>query len=62
MRNELHVFGQVIMERFTASGYLCGDCVDGNGVSALLNRCVTCSNAFGLLIPALGRYGYVLLL
>ena len=32
------------------AGVLCGECVSGYGVSALLNNCVTCNNAFSLLI------------
>ena len=35
-------------------GILCGECKDeGKGVSALLDRCVSCSNTAGLLILAL---------
>ena len=37
------------------SGVLCGECRNGSGVSALLNRCVTCSNAMGLLVAVLGE-------
>ena len=37
------------------TGYLCGDCRDGKGVSALLNHCVDCSNAYGILIGVLGK-------
>ena len=37
----------------TLVGYLCGECRDGKGVSALLSRCTTCSNASGLLIVLL---------
>ena len=36
-------------------GYLCGQCGNGKGVSALLNKCVSCGNASVLLIIALGR-------
>ena len=36
-------------------GYLCGDCKDGKGVSALLNRCVDCSNVNGILIAVLSK-------
>ena len=36
-------------------GYLCGQCHNGRGVSALLNKCVFCGNASVLLIIALGR-------
>eukprot|EP00731_Ephydatia_muelleri_P010295 Em0005g881a len=35
------------------SGVLCGDCVEGHGVSVLRNRCVTCSDASGVLIALL---------
>ena len=38
-----------------SSGVLCGECRNGSGVSALLNRCVTCSNAMGLLVAVLGE-------
>ena len=34
---------------------LCGECRNGSGVSALLNRCVTCSDAMGLLVAVLGE-------
>jgi hypothetical protein len=34
-------------------GELCGECRDGKGVSALLNKCTTCSDASSLLILAL---------
>ena len=36
-------------------GYLCGQCGNGKGVSALLSKCVSCGNASVLLIIALGR-------
>lgn len=35
-------------------GHLCGQCHNGKGVSALLNKCVSCGNASVLLIIALG--------
>ena len=35
-------------------GILCGQCGNGEGVSALLNNCVTCSNNNIVLIPLLG--------
>ena len=36
------------------AGVLCGECIDeSEGVSALLNECVSCSNVSGLLILAL---------
>ena len=37
-------------------GVLCGECKDGKGVSALLNRCTTCSNASGILIGLLCEF------
>ena len=36
-------------------GELCGECRGGNGVSAILNRCTTCSDASGLLILLLSK-------
>ena len=36
-------------------GYLCGDCKDGKGVSALLNNCVDCSDVNGILIAVLSK-------
>ena len=36
------------------AGVLCGDCKNG-GVSALLNKCVSCHNASGILIAALSK-------
>ena len=37
-------------------GTLCGECRDGNeGVSALLNECVSCHDASGLYILALSQ-------
>ena len=48
----IEVFGA-----FDSTGVLCGQC-DGEdkGVSALLNECVSCSDASGLLILALSTY------
>ena len=37
-------------------GYLCGQCRNGKGVSALLNNCVSCGRTSILLIIALGTY------
>ena len=37
-------------------GDLCGECKDGKGVSALLNRCTHCSDVSGLLIPLLCEF------
>ena len=36
-------------------GPLCGKCPNGTGVSALLNRCVTCSKKNLILVAALGK-------
>lgn len=36
-------------------GVLCGDCVEGHGVSVLTNKCVTCSDASGVLIALLSK-------
>ena len=41
------------------AGVLCGDCRNGYGVSVLLNKCVTCPNASGILIAALSKYSYL---
>ena len=40
---------------FFVLGILCGSCKRDYGVSVLLNKCVTCHNAFGLLIAVLGK-------
>ena len=45
----------IIMLLCTYIGYLCGQCGNGKGVSALLNNCVSCERASILLIIALGR-------
>ena len=37
------------------TGYLCGQCRNGKGVSALLNKCVSCERTSVLLIIALGK-------
>ena len=44
------------------SGVLCGECRNGSGVSALLNRCVTCSDAMGLLVAVLGEKREIVLI
>ena len=36
-------------------GILCGKCRDGKGVSVLLNDCVSCHDAQGLLILGLSK-------
>lgn len=36
-------------------GVLCGECRNDTGVSALLNRCTTCYDAFSILIITLGN-------
>ena len=38
------------------AGILCGECRDGKGVSVLLNDCVSCPNAQGLLILGLSKF------
>ena len=44
------------LNAFIYVGTLCGKCRDEDeGVSALLNQCVTCSSASGLLILALSQ-------
>ena len=45
----------ILYSIFLFLGELCGNCRDGKGVSALLNRCVSCSDASGLLILALSK-------
>ncbi len=42
------------------TGILCGECKNGRGVSALMNYCVTCENASGILVIALGELLYLL--
>ena len=41
---------------------LCGECRNGSGVSALLNRCVTCSDVMGLLVAVLGEKREIVLI
>ena len=36
-----------------SAGVLCGDCVSGSGFSALLDRCVSCSDAYSVLLVGL---------
>ena len=38
-----------------SAGVLCGNCRDGYGVSVLLNKCVTCHDASGILIAVLSE-------
>ena len=38
-----------------SAGVLCGNCRDGYGVSLLLNKCVTCHDASGILIAVLSE-------
>ena len=39
------------------TGILCDECSNSShGVSVLLNHCVTCHDAFSILIPALSEY------
>ena len=47
---------QMHFESYSSTGILCGECRDGMGVSALLNNCVICPSAQGLLILALSIY------
>ena len=42
-------------------GLLCGECGNGEGVSALLTNCITCSNTNIVLIPLLGKVLYILI-
>ena len=51
----LYVWGMTIQLSNTTTGYLCGDCRDGKGVSALLNNCVDCSNTNSVLIAVLSK-------
>ena len=39
-----------------SAGVLCGNCRNGYGVSVLLNKCVTCHDASGILIVVLSEY------
>ena len=39
----------------STTGYLCGSCVSGTGVTGLLNRCEACDTANATLIVALGK-------
>ena len=49
--------GIIYMLIFLSPGTLCGECrEEGMGVSALLNECVTCTSASGLLILSLSQY------
>ena len=64
MTTSVAVYGQVssktilnfgtILLIINTPGVLCGDCDASMGVSALMNECVTCSEAHGLLIATLG--------
>ena len=40
---------------YDCAGVLCGNCRDGYGVSVLLNKCVTCHDASGILIVVLSE-------
>lgn len=51
--NKRSDLSNVVVSVCICAGNLCGECRDGRGVSALLNNCVTCNNAQGLLILAL---------
>ena len=41
--------------QYDCAGVLCGSCRNGYGVSVLLNKCVTCHDASGILIAVLGE-------
>ncbi len=41
------------------AGLLCGECKDGKGVSALLNRCVDCDFSYGFLIMGLSKPAHI---
>ena len=47
--------GEIAAFCHASKGELCGVCRDGKGVSALLNKCTTCSDASGLLILLLSE-------
>lgn len=44
-----------VIRVYIDTGILCGSCINNTGVSALLNECVTCSDAFGTLIGVLSK-------
>ena len=39
----------------STTGFLCGSCVNGTGVTGLLNRCEACDTANATLIVILGK-------
>ena len=45
-----------IINQTPMTGILCGECGDGKGVSVLLNDCVSCHDAQGLLILGLSKF------
>lgn len=49
----MYMYSKVYSHIFYFPGILCGQCTDGAGVTALLNRCVHCSNANAILIGAI---------
>ena len=53
MEVEVGTWRKLFRFHFHNSGVLCGDCLEGLGVSALLNACVSCTNYSGLLIAGL---------
>ena len=57
-----HLFNRVynvfVVYICTYVGILCGSCKERNGVSTLLNNCVSCINVGWLLIIILGMYVY----
>ena len=40
----------------STTGFLCGSCVSGTGVTSLLNRCEACDTANATLIVGLGKF------
>ena len=50
------ILGALHHSTFMYAGILCGECRDGKGVSILLNDCVSCYNAQGLLILGLSKF------
>ena len=52
----LHNYKIVGSHPYHMAGVLCGSCRNGYGVSVLLNKCVTCHDASGMLIAVLSEY------
>ena len=53
-REGYHASSEIILF-YPIVGILCGKCRSGRGVSALLNRCISCHDASGMLILALSK-------